>query len=125
MIQRFKRFLKHIDQKGQILLNGMLQNIQIDIEIGMNQSVAHSNNIFPGYFRQFIASLIGYLIGRFANDFNTLHQRKGQFAVCIQFTSATLASKLHALLSGIQHMLQANPVILAHIEPLLPAALPL
>jgi len=63
------------DQRGEIFLHGLPEDIQIDVKVPMNQPVTHADDVIPGNALQLISCNFGDLEACFADDLDILNER--------------------------------------------------
>lgn len=102
------------------MLNGLLENIWVNFEIGVHQAVPHTDDLVPRNFRRFGSGVRIYLIRCLSDDLDCLYQRPHKLAIAIQILSDTVANKVSGLPRGIQHVPHPYLVILLHTGPWLP-----
>ena len=76
--------LKQGNQRRDVLLNGLPEYIQVDVEVRMHQTMAHAGHVLPRNVRHLITTSLRDLVGGFADDLDGLYQGQHQFAVTVQ-----------------------------------------
>jgi len=61
-------YLQLCEQGREGELNGVSEDVAIDVEVGMHQPIAHANDLRPRETCQFQSTRIADLAGRFADD---------------------------------------------------------
>jgi len=84
-----------------------------DVEIRMHESIAHSDDPFPRYFRQMLTCRIGDPRCRLADDLDILDRRESQLAI-VGEAARSSTSDGHRLSRGGRHVRQTDFVIPAH-----------
>ena len=85
-------------------MNGLPDNIKVDVEIGVQQAVSHIDDLVPRNFRLFGSGIRIYLIRCLSDDLECLYQHPHQLSIVIQILAATLTNKVPGLTRGIQHV---------------------
>ena len=69
------------------MLHSLPEHIKIDVEIGVDETVAHTDDVRPRDRRQLFSSILGYLIGGFTNDLYGFDQRENKHFIFIEIVS--------------------------------------
>jgi len=85
---------KNLHKRWKVFLHRLPEDVQVDIEISMNQTVAHANNVIPGNVRKVSSRILRNLIGGFPDDLDVLNQGERQFAVTDQILAAAILGEL-------------------------------
>jgi hypothetical protein len=85
---RFYAFLQLLDYRWELIYHSMPDYIEINIEIAMDETVTHGNNIAPGYIRTSPLPFLRNLAGSFAKYLDIFYQRKCQHPVGIEILPA-------------------------------------
>ena len=101
---RAKDSFQCLDQRRDVSLNGAPENVEVNIKVGVDQAVAHRDDVVPRNLGQLLPCGLGYLVGCLSDDFDVLHQRQYQLAVAVQVGTAVTCRELDGFLSGLPHL---------------------
>ena len=105
-------------QEWQVFADRGPNNIQINFEVSMDQTITHSTDIQPGDGTVLGAEFGRYFARRLADNLKLFNQRKNQHAIPVQVSAPHSLDKLQRLRRCIQHMLESYPIMALHIERL-------
>ena len=92
--------------------------IVIDVEIRVNQTVPHADNLSPWDDRMLGACFFVDTRRCLANHGEALNERAGSHRIDVQIVPCAACGKLHGLPRGVQHVLQSHTIRLRkHIGP--------
>jgi len=96
---------------------GRPDEVQIEIEVGVDEPVAHPDHVLPGDVRVGVTQFRGEPRGRFSDDLDTADDRMLKRALRIELFPRQPLHILCRLASGLEHVTDAGMVgIKQHIE---------
>jgi hypothetical protein len=105
------------DEWGKTLLHGRPENGSIDVEIGVNETMAHTDDLVPGDAGHLCPGVRTQLGRRLPDDLDSLNQCPLELAILIEVLTAAMLHKADGLSRCIEHMPKPYLVILPHTAP--------
>jgi hypothetical protein len=88
-------------QEREILDDAVPDDVEIDIEVRVDQAIAHRNYRPPGHGAELFAGFGRELIRCFSNDLHASDQRVHELAVLIQVLPLPTCSETERVLGGV------------------------
>src|SRR5437879_1882518 len=113
-VVRSEELLNSRHDRRQLFSYRLPNNIEVHVEIAVNKTIAHGDDVGPGNLRRLRPKFTGNLTGCFAKNLDRLHKGQRQRAVCFKFTFGLISDEGELFVRCINHVLQANDVRLEH-----------
>src|SRR6516165_4042063 len=110
-----EHILQAFRQRRSGLGDGGPEDVSIDIKIGVDQPVSHSDDQTPRHIGYLRTGLGGYLAPGFACDLDGAHQREEQHLICVKIAAFAILGETDRRVQRIGEMLQPNPITRIHI----------
>lgn len=118
LLQRCRRAENLLDvdkEPRNIVQNGFPHNLEVHIEIAMNESISHSDNIIPGYRRTVAPGRQTYPACRFSNDLEVFQDCQDEHAIMIEIGTNFSRGEPDGLGRSVSHVSKADEVSLVHV----------
>ena len=102
------------DQVGNIILYSLPDYIEINIEIHMDQAIAHADDLRPRDRGQRLASMVRHLACSLSDNLYSLQQRKDQHSVSVEVCARFSFCERRGFVRCLEHVPWTDPVILVH-----------
>ena len=94
--------------------DGFPYNVQIDIEIAMDESIAHPGDLIPRNFRVALLGLSTYPACCLSDDLEILQDSQDEHAIMIEVSTRFPSGKLESLGRRVSHVSKSNEVSSVH-----------
>lgn len=94
--------------------NGLPDDIQINIEIAVDESISHANHIIPGYCHAVLPRTGTYTACCFANNLEVSQDRKDKHPITIKICTSLAGREFESLGRCIPYVLKSDKVSLVH-----------